>query len=202
MERVGVRRSTDRSEQLRLLRSGDAVSWEELYTRMYQSMVSYASRRLPAEEARDAVSESMARALARPSGFPRDAAPEAWVFGILRHVVHDAQRRSSRGVTALQRMAPASVDWTGVDDDLLSGEESSGVREAFEQLSPRDQEVLELRVVAGLSARDAGRVLGMREGAVRNAQLRALRRLRALFDDDLGGDLGPDLDDDRQEARI
>ena len=197
-----MRRSTDRSEQLRLLRSGDAVSWEELYTRMYQSMVSYASRRLPAEEARDAVSECMALALARPSGFPRDATPEAWVFGILRHVVHDAQRRSSRGVNALQRMAPASVDWTGVDDDLLSGEESSGVREAFEQLSPRDQEVLELRVVAGLSARDAGRVLGMREGAVRNAQLRALRRLRALFDDDLGGDLGPDLDDDRQEARI
>ena len=48
-----MRRSTDRSEQVQLLRSGDAVSWEGLYTRMYQSMVSYASRRLPAEEARD-----------------------------------------------------------------------------------------------------------------------------------------------------
>ncbi|MHB1554130.1 MAG: RNA polymerase sigma factor [Acidimicrobiales bacterium] len=189
-----MRRSTDRSEQVQLLRSGDAVSWEGLYTRMYQSMVSYASRRLPAEEARDAVSESMARALARPGGLPRDAAPEAWVFGILRHVVRDAQRRSSRGVSALHRSAAASVDWTGVDDGLISDEEESGVRDAFEQLSARDQEVLELRVVAGLSAQDAGRVLGMREGAVRNAQLRALRRLRALFDDDLDGE--------RQEARI
>jgi RNA polymerase sigma-70 factor (ECF subfamily) len=199
---VGVRRSTDRSEHLRLLRSGDAVSWEELYTRMHQSMVSYAARRLSAEEARDAVSESMARALARPSGIPGDAAPEAWVFGILRHVVHDAQRRASRGVSALQRSAAASVDWTAVDDDLISGEERSGVREAFDRLSARDQEVLELRVVAGLSTRDAGRVLGMREGAVRNAQLRALRRLRALLDDGLGDGPGADLHDDRQEARI
>ena len=49
-----MRSSTDRSEQVQLLRSGDAVSWEGLYTRMYPSMVSYASRRLPAEEARDA----------------------------------------------------------------------------------------------------------------------------------------------------
>ena len=74
MEKVGVRRSTDRSEQLRLLRSGDAVSWEELSTRMEQSMVSYAGRRLPAEEARDAVSESMARARdARGRGAQRAA---------------------------------------------------------------------------------------------------------------------------------
>ena len=92
---------------MQLLRSGDAVSWEGLYTRMYQSMVSYASRRLPAEEARD------------------------------------AQRRSSRGVSALHRSAAASVDWTGVDDGLISDEEESGVRDAFEQLSARDQEVLE-----------------------------------------------------------
>ncbi len=97
-------------------------------------------------------------------------------------------------MSALHRSAAASVDWTGVDDGLISDEEESGVRDAFEQLSARDQEVLELRVVAGLSAQDAGRVLGMREGAVRNAQLRALRRLRALFDDDLDGE--------RQEARI
>ena len=193
-----MRNSTDRAEQVQLLRSGAAVSWEGLYTRMYPSMVSYASRRLPAEEARDAVSESMARALARPGRLPKDAAPEAWVFGILRHVVLDAQRHSSRGVRAVHRSAAASVDWTLVDDDLVSGEEQSGIREAFEQLSARDQEVLELRVVGGLSAKDAGRVLGMREGAVRNAQLRALRRLRALFDDDLDND----FDDEREEARI
>ncbi|MHB1555504.1 MAG: hypothetical protein ACYCSX_18270 [Acidimicrobiales bacterium] len=42
-----MRRSTDRSEQVQLLRSGDAVSWEGLYTRMYQSMVSYAAGACP-----------------------------------------------------------------------------------------------------------------------------------------------------------
>jgi len=186
-----MRISTARSEHVQRLRSGDTVSWEALYTSMYQSMVSYASRRLGAEEACDAVSESMARVLARPGRLPEDAAPEAWVFGILRHVVQDAQRRSSRGARALQRsVAASSVDWTRVDDYLVSDEEHSGVRDAFDRLSARDQEVLELRVVGGLSADDVGRVLGMREGAVRNAQHRALRRLRAL------------LDDERQEERI
>lgn len=172
-----------------LLRSGDAATWEEFYKAMYPAMVSYARRRLQADEARDAVSEAMARALARPDRLPpAPGTPEAWVFGILRHVVLDLQRRSSRGFRALRRSATSTTDWAEAVDGVVSHEEHRTVRQAFAQLPPRDREVLELRVVAGLSAEDAGQVLGMRAGTVRNAQYRALRRLRELIGEDASGE--------------
>jgi len=180
-----VREETDDSERGERLRSGDSVVWEELYRAMYPAMVTYARRRLPAEEARDAVSETIARALSRPDRLPSlPAKPEAWVFGILRHVVLDMQRRSYRGIRALRRIPTLSTEWGEVADNIVSAEEQGEVRQAFGRLSPRDQEVLELRVLGGLSAEDAGRVLGMREGAVRNAQYRAVRRLRAQLEHD------------------
>lgn len=171
------------------LRSGDAAAWEEFYRAMYPAMVSYARRRLQAEEARDAVAEAMARAVARPDRLPpAPATAEAWVFGILRHVVLDVQRRSARGLHALRRSVAPSTDWAAAEEGLVSADEHSAIRRAFAQLAPRDREVLELRVVAGLSAENAGRVLGMRQGAVRNAQYRALRRLRELMVDGPSGE--------------
>ena len=56
------------------------------------------------------------------------------------------------------------------------------MRAAFERLGDEDREVLELRVVAGLSAEEVGNVLGKRAGAVRMAQSRALERLRRELD--------------------
>jgi RNA polymerase sigma-70 factor (ECF subfamily) len=48
------------------------------------------------------------------------------------------------------------------------------------QLPERFREVLMLRVAAGLSAEEAGQVLGLTAGAVRVTQHRALTRLREI----------------------
>src|SRR5207248_9756458 len=110
-------------------------------------LVAYARRRLVGDAAVDAVSEAMVRAVARVDRFVWEGAGfEAWLFGILRHVV-------------------------------------LAVRAAFERLGPANQELLELRVMAGLSAEAVGQVLGKRPGAVRMAQNRALGRLRALMEE-------------------
>ena len=55
------------------------------------------------------------------------------------------------------------------------------MRRAFGRLRAEDQELLELRVVAGLSAEQVAAVQGRRAGAVRMAQSRALSRLRELL---------------------
>jgi RNA polymerase sigma-70 factor (ECF subfamily) len=50
---------------------------------------------------------------------------------------------------------------------------------------PREQaEAVFLRVVVGLDAKTAARVLGKRPGAVRTSAYRGVRRLAAAFDDD------------------
>ena len=59
--------------------------------------------------------------------------------------------------------------------------EHESVREAFSQLSDGDRELLELRVVAGLSSEEVATILSMRPSAVRMAQMRALEKLRVLM---------------------
>jgi len=103
---------------------------------------------------------------------------DAWLFGILRHVVIDQQRRLYR-----RRDLPAQrhIEDPEPLETLIIDEEQDAVRVAFSRLSDKDRELLELRVVAGLSSDDVASVLGMRSGAVRMAQARALDRLRALM---------------------
>jgi len=58
------------------------------------------------------------------------------------------------------------------------------VRRCFSLLSEKERELLELRVVAGLSAEQVAAVLKKRPGAVRSAQSRALAHLRTLMEQD------------------
>jgi RNA polymerase sigma-70 factor (ECF subfamily) len=139
-------------------------------------MLGYASRRLGADRGADAVAEAMARAVARIGTFRwQGGGFEAWLYGILRHVVLDAHRAHAREA---RRRVPVDADRAGPLEHVLAGEEARAVRAAFATLAPDDREILELRVVAGLSAEEVGRVVGRRAGAVRMAQSRALAALR------------------------
>jgi RNA polymerase sigma-70 factor (ECF subfamily) len=164
-------------------RRGDADAWEALYRRIHPQLVAYAGRRLDPEAARDAVSEAMARAVARIDRFTWEGGGfDAWIFGILRHVVIDAQRAAKHRVPVEAEDEPPSGE-PGPLDLLLGAERCSAVRAAFSRLSAFDQEVLELRVVAGLSSDEVAQVVGKRSGAVRMAQARALERLRELLEE-------------------
>jgi RNA polymerase sigma-70 factor, ECF subfamily len=172
-------------------RKGDVDAWEVLYRRAYPQLLAYARRRLDPEGARDAVSETMARAVSRLQGFRWNGGGfDAWLFGILRHVVIDAQRANNHHKSALVSPEPAQTPVDAEDpgpgplDHVLGRERAASVRAAFDQLSAFDREVLELRVVAGLSSDEVAVVVGKRPGAVRMAQARALDRLRALLDEE------------------
>jgi RNA polymerase sigma-70 factor (ECF subfamily) len=165
-------------------RAGDADAWEELYRRAYPGLLAYARRRLPSQQAEDAVSETMTRAVGSINRFAwRDVAFDGWLFGIHRHVVVDAQRahgRAPRSGTGSEAPEVASGDPSPLEA-LVHTHELAAVRAAFGRLDPADRELLELRVVAGLPAEEVAAVLGKRPGAVRMAQSRALARLRRLL---------------------
>ncbi len=158
-------------------KAADADAWEALYCRAYPRLLAYATRRLDADRGRDAVGETMVRAVEGISRFQwQHCGFEGWLFGILRHVVIDAQRACARDRERVLWTDPVSAP--GPLDELLHGEEMEEIRAAFAELDPGDRELLELRVVGGLSSEDVAAVLGRRPGAVRMAQTRALERLR------------------------
>ena len=169
---------------VRAARQGDASAWESLYRRAYPRLLAYARRRLVSEDAaRDAVGETMARAVRGLGGYRGEGAGfDAWLSGIVRHVVLDALRTAGRRpVTSMEGVAEPVSGAAGPEELLLGSYEAAAVRTAFASLGAEDRELLELRVVLGLSADDVASVLGKRAGAVRMAQSRALGRLRAAL---------------------
>jgi len=167
---------------------GDDAAWEALYRSIYPRLRAYFVRRVGAEHADDGVSETMTRAVASIHRFQwSDAGFDGWVFGIARHVSVDHHRRLDRmrRYRHVGRLFPGTKsDGTEpVDHDLIIGDDQALIRRLFVRLSPAEQEVLELRVIADLSAEQVGEVLGRRPGAVRTAQSRALAHLRELMEE-------------------
>jgi RNA polymerase sigma-70 factor (ECF subfamily) len=157
--------------------AGDHAAWEQIYRSAYPRLRAYAGRHVGGESADDVVSETMMRAVASIDRFRwTPAGIEPWLFGIARRVVADHHRRTgrlrrwSRAVASPAQPLPA--------DAAELADEHAAVRAAFERLSARDRELLELRVIAGLTPEQAAALLGKRPGAVRVAQSRALARLR------------------------
>jgi RNA polymerase sigma-70 factor (ECF subfamily) len=178
------RSETKRSEKyavralVEAARNGEEDAWEALFRRSYPKLLAYAARRLPSQElAKDAVGETMTRAVANIDRLRFEGGGfDAWMYGIARHVVFDARRRMWREGPGV---VPDVVDVSpGPGDRALAREDSDELRAAFAQLNAADQELLELRVVAELSAEEVASVLGRRPGAIRMAQSRALARLR------------------------
>jgi RNA polymerase sigma-70 factor (ECF subfamily) len=162
----------------------DPDAWEHLYRWTYPRLFAYARRRVPSDHvADDVVSETMLRAVDKlPSFTWQGAGFDAWVFGICRNVVLEQHRHSGRE-RPHDDVEPSVGPGPGPLDELVASEERHLVQAAFARLSSADREVLELRVVAGLSAEGAAEVLGRRPGAIRMAQSRALRRLGSLLEE-------------------
>jgi RNA polymerase sigma-70 factor (ECF subfamily) len=133
------------------------------------------------EDAEDAVAETMMRAVRAANQFRwRGAGFDAWIFKICSNVIVDMSRSRGRQV-AVAATGERPTAPTGTEERVVLAEEHAAVRRAFERLADDDRELLELRVVAGLSSEEAAFVLKRRPGAVRVAQSRALSRLRTYL---------------------
>ncbi len=168
-------------------KNGDADAWEVLYLRIYPRLAAFVWRRVDGASVDDVVNEVMARAVASIRRFRYGGAGfDPWIFGIARRTIADHYRRRAR----LRRSDDAGGSAGGVDtapdptEGVELAEEYRRVRQRFELLGDRDRELLELRVVAGLSVEEVATALGKRPGAVRTAQSRALARLRTLMEVD------------------
>ncbi len=133
----------------------------------------------------------MVRALEKIDRYRWDGAGfDAWLFGILRKVVLEGYRADRRAQRDRSLVFDHTVRGDGPLDHVVRRAEADCVRSAFARLALDEQEVLELRVVAGLSSDGAASILGKTPGAVRMAQALALGRLRVMMEeeDEVGHD--------------
>jgi RNA polymerase sigma-70 factor (ECF subfamily) len=177
-EELTLRESVDRAIH------GDADAWEGLYVRIRPRLFALCFRQLGnREDAEDAVAETMLRAVRAANTFRwRDAGFDAWIFRICRNVIADMLRsRSRRAAVPAGERGPEPGT---VEEEVVLAEEHAAVRRALERLPADDRELLELRLVGGLSSEETAYVLRKRPGAVRTAQSRALARMRTFLAED------------------
>lgn len=158
-------------------RTKPAQEFEMLYAECFRGVYGYIAARVQdSETAEDLTSETFLRAWRRwPPRTVTGNVPKAWLFQIARNLVIDHYRASSRRQTVpLDEVNARDPRGTPGENGHLS---TMALQMTLATLSPRDQDVLSLRM-AGLSNREIGVVLDLSEAAAGMACLRALRRLR------------------------
>jgi RNA polymerase sigma-70 factor (ECF subfamily) len=168
----------------------DRAAFGALYRRYVDRVYGYCFYLLgDHHDAEDATERTFTAALAAVDGFRDEGATfRAWLFRIAHNQLanalrsRDRQRAASLEVVAEPR---ANADPAGL---LSLAEDARSLRRALDQLPVDRRQVVVLRFVDGLSAREIGAVLGRSEGAVRVLQHRALRQLAEMLA--TGGD-GP-----------
>lgn len=116
----------------------------------------------------------------------------AFVYGIAAHKVTDAFRAIGRNRTdPVAEMPDSPILHDGPEQRLLAAELGERLGHLLHRLTPRQREVLVLRIAVGLSAEETAQVVGSTPGAVRVTQHRALNRLRGV----IGGPLDVDPED-------
>jgi RNA polymerase sigma-70 factor (ECF subfamily) len=173
----------DPDEESRLVQAAkdDLDRFAPIYERYAPRIYAYCLRRVGSPpEAEDLTSQVFTQALAGIGGY-RGGLVGAWLFQIAANAVVDHLRC---------RHVPISLDDTdlmqegpGVIDDLVQREERRQIRALVASLPEDQQELLALRITAGLSAEETGAVVGKSAGAIRTAVHRTLKRLRALYEE-------------------
>jgi RNA polymerase sigma-70 factor, ECF subfamily len=165
--------------------AGEEWALTVFYRRFQPALIGY-FRSLQPADADDLTSETwidVARGLRRFKG--DEDALRRWIFTIAHRRLLDLRRDESRRPQTVSEEAGAAAG--GLESPAAESEalDSLATRRALEQIAslPKDEaEIVVLRVVAGLSAKEVASITGRSPGHVRVLQHRALRRLARLLD--------------------
>jgi RNA polymerase sigma-70 factor, ECF subfamily len=156
--------------------------FRDLYETTYDDLIRFAQRRVHPGHAEDLAAETMLIAWRRFDQLPaRRGDARAWLFGIARNLMLNAQRGERRRCALEVRIAETASTTVATDDAEVVARRVDMSR-AWRRLTPQHQETLALTVWDDLTSAEAAVVLGISPVAYRLRLSRARRALRALTD--------------------
>jgi RNA polymerase sigma-70 factor (ECF subfamily) len=161
----------------------DRAAFGSLYRRYLERVYGYAFYLLgDHHDAEDATERTFLAALGAIDRFRDEGSTfRSWLFTIAHNQIANALRSRARRPTAPLDGVPEPVADADPGREAGAAEDARRVRRALAELSEDRRQVVVLRFVDGLSAREIGAVLGRSEGAVRVLQHRALRELATIL---------------------
>ena len=165
-------------------KTGADWAWELLYDECSPVLLGYVRGR-GAAEPEDLVAETFLHAVRAIHSFTGDErAFRGWLLGIAhRRLIDDWRYRSRRPLSpASDETLEAASGGGDVEHEALARTEGQQVLACIRSLTPDQQDVLLLRIVADLSLDEVATILGKRISAVKALQRRGLARLhKELF---------------------
>jgi RNA polymerase sigma-70 factor (ECF subfamily) len=159
-------------------------AWYEAYgTQIY----SYLRFHLPsADAAEEVTAETFYKAVRSADRFdPARGEARLWLFRIARNALRDHQRRARiRRHLPLGHLRDLVAEAPSPEERLLWEEQVAQLLEAVAGLPVRDRELIGLRYGSDLDTAEIGALLDLKESAVRTRLWRALKRLRAVMEND------------------
>ena len=167
---------------------GDTRARDDLLTVIHPLVLKYCRARLGRQESlmssADDVAQDVCMAVvsALPNYQLKGLSFRAFVYGIAAHKVTDAFRAIGRNrAEPVADLPDGPVSADGPEHRLLAAEMSARLGRLLNHLTPRQREVLVLRLAVGLSAEETAQAVRSTPGAVRVTQHRALGRLRKIL---------------------
>lgn len=162
---------------------GDEEAFLALYRATSRRLLNYLRALVGENDTDDIASETWARIVVDLPAFRADRGTFlSWATAIARHRAIDHLRRRSPATPQPHHLLPDR--WASDDTPAAAAERMSTARalRLLADLPPDQAQAVLLRVVIGLDARAAGRILYKRPGAVRTAAHRGLRTLATRLD--------------------
>jgi RNA polymerase sigma-70 factor (ECF subfamily) len=164
-----------------LLAAADADAFAQFYRRHAAALLAFLVRRAggQVELAADVCAETFAAALIGVERFDPALGPaSAWLYGIARHKLADAQRRGVAETRARERLGIPRLQLT--DEAIERIEALADVRAVplLDELPAREREAVHARVIGEQSYGEIARLQRTTEANVRQRVARGLARLR------------------------
>ena len=176
----------NRSESLlKQARRGDERALARVYDEYAPAIYRYAYRLTGHEgTAQDATSETFHKLLVslRDGGGPTDNL-SAWLYRVAHNVVVDGYRRQPDDPPLSLDQAPELSVPGRQEASLEQQERVAQARQALQQLTSLQQQVISLRFLEELSIKETAEIMNKTEGAVKSLQHRATNSLQRILEE-------------------
>jgi RNA polymerase sigma-70 factor (ECF subfamily) len=177
---AGMTASTQDSDLVRRMASGDESAVSELYALYGQRLYSFALRLTNDPDcAQDVTQESLVIAWRSAGRFRGEGRLIAWLLGIVHHTAMKSLRHGARPLEALE---DALADRKpSPEDQVQDADMKRWVRQGLQDLSPEHRAVLELVFYQGLDLGEVSKVMGCPLGTVKSRLSYARKHLRGVL---------------------
>ncbi len=165
--------------------AGDHEAFLRLYQRYITPVYRFLLARLQQHhDAEEVAALAFERAWQSLGQFKPNGAFVGWLFTIVRRCLVDFYRRGQRSHQQTPLSAELASQQPSPELAMLALEQQRSLQQALAQLTPEQQELVQLRFFAQLPYATIAQIIGKREAAVKMAAYRALEQLKRRLADD------------------